>query len=553
VHTAADMTERGGREARVGRVRDRRMRRTTIEGVRGRGAADGWLVLVVAVSLGLRLPFIGVPLNADEGGYAYVAQRWLDGRGHLYDDLWISRPQGIFLAYGVIFRTLGTTVEAIHLGAWVVGLATTLFVWLFARDWLGRRAGIAAALVFTLINGSPYLEGYTANAEVFMALPAAAAAWLLLRWARRGGGRGTLVAVGMLAATATLLKPSGVVMLPVAIGFVWLADGVSWRVTSARWGWLCGGFALGMVPALIHGWLVGWHDFVYASFTYRLEYQSSATATWAHHWARLIRLVRHCRTLVMAVGLLAGIRWAAALSWPPVPAPWAASREAGLVAVPRLYGRPEARTEAETGGLLLRLWLLGCLAGIAMGGDWWFHYLIQIAAPLALWLVASLGDLNGVVSRAWRQGITLAIVALLIGPYWVVVIGGPNEISTWLYHRADVVAAGEVADYLKARSPAEASVYVAFCEPSISYLADRPSPYRYMYPQELAAIPHVEADLIAMIEAPTRPLYIVDTGRGAPFADDGRAFWTAVASRYHLEATVGGLGLYRANDEGSGR
>ncbi|HEY7032743.1 MAG TPA: glycosyltransferase family 39 protein [Thermomicrobiales bacterium] len=532
----------------AGRVRRRRKRRAAIERGKAWGAAVGWSVLVVVVSFGLRWPFIGVPLNADEGGYAYVARRWLDGRGHLYDDLWISRPQGIFLAYGLIFRTLGTSVEAIHLGAWFVGLATTLFVWLFARDWLGRRAGIAAALVFTLINGSPYLEGYTANAEVFMALPSAAVVWLLWRWMRREGGRGTLLAVGVLAAVATLLKPSGVVMLPVAIGFVWLLGDASWRQVLGRWAWIGGGFVLGMAPALIHGWLVGWHDFVYASFTYRLEYQSSATVTRAHHWERMVRLVRHCRALLAAVGVVIGARWAAGLAWRPAPVSWPAPRVAGVVAEPLFFGRSMARSDEEQGGLLLRLWLLGCLAGIAMGGDWWYHYLIQIAAPLAIWLVAALGDLSGLLGRTrWRM-VTLAIVALLIGQYWVGAIGGPNRISTWLYHREEVVAAAGVATYLNTHSPAEAPVYVAFSQPAISYLANRPSPYRYLYPQELAAVPHAEADLIAMVEAPTRPLYIVDTGRGAPFADGGRAFWAAVATRYHLEATVDGLGIYRANE-----
>jgi 4-amino-4-deoxy-L-arabinose transferase-like glycosyltransferase len=547
VRTAAETTERRDREVTAGRVRHRRIRRNAIEQLKARGAAAGWLLLVVAVSLGLRWPFFGVPLNADEGGYAYVARRWLDGRGHLYADLWVSRPQGIFLAYGLIFRTLGTSVEAIHLGAWFVGLATTLFVWLLARDWLGRRAGIAAALVFTLINGSPYLEGYTANAEVFMALPSAAVAWLLWRWVQRGGGRGSLVAVGALAAVATLLKPSGVVMLPVALGFVWLIGGASWRQAIGRSAWIGSGFALGMVPALVHGWLVGWHDFVYASVAYRLEYQSSATVTRAHHWVRMVRLVRHCRALLTAIGIVAGVRWVAGWSWPPVPASWTAPRVAGVVAEPLFFGRSTVRSEREQGGLLLRLWLFGCLAGIAMGGDWWYHYLIQIAAPLAIWLVAALVDLSGLLRRAWWWGVTLTMVALLIGQYWVGTIGDPARISTWLYHRNELVAADQVATYLRAHSPAEASVYIAFSQPAISYLADRPSPYRYLYPQELSAISHAEVDLVAMVEAPTRPVYIVDTARAAPFADGGRAFWAAVATRYHHEATVAGLGIYRAN------
>lgn len=517
----------------------------------------GWVVLVVAVGLALRWPFFGVPLNADEGGYAYVAQRWLDGRGELYADLWISRPQGIFLVYGAIFRTFGTSVEAIHAGAWFVGLITTVFVWLFARAWLGKRAALAAALVFTLINGSPYLEGYTANAEVFMALPAAAGAWLLLRWAVGpprppilGGERrerATLLGVGVLAAVATLLKPSGVVMLPVAVAFVWLLGGVSWRAAMTRAAWIGGGFALGMAPALVHGWLTGWDDFLYASVTYRLEFQSSTTVSSAHHWERLMRLVRHCRALLSAVGFLAGVRWAAGLSWPPLPAPWPAPRVSGVVAAPLFGGRTAPRTRAEVGRLLLRLWIVGCLAGIAMGGDWWYHYLIQLAAPLSIWLVAALRDLDGLLDRVWRRAVMVAVVALLIGQYWVAAIGNPDRISTWLYHRNEIVVADKVAVYLRAHAPPEAPVYVAFSQPAISYLADRPSPYRYLYPQELGALSHAQADLIAMVESPDRPLYIVDTGRRAPFPDGGRGFWTAVATRYHLEATVGGLGIYRAD------
>lgn len=522
------------------------MRRRTIERVGGRGAAIGWIVLVVAVSLVLRWPFFGVPLNADEGGYAYVTQRWLDGRGEIYGDLWISRPQGIFLAYGAIFETLGTSVEAIHTGAWLVGLATTVFVWAFARDWLGRRAAIAAALVFTLINGSPYLEGYTANAEVFMAFPAAIGVWLLLRWSRRQERSWPLFAAGVMAALATLLKPSGLVMLPVAAAFVWLLGGVSWRTMVARGGWIGGGFVLGMAPALIHGWLTGWHDFVYASVTYRLEFQSSATVSSAHHWERIQRLIRHCRALMAAVGLLVGVRWVAGLSWPPLPAPAMAPRVSGVVAEP-LFWRTMPRTESEIGGLLLRLWIVGCLAGIAMGGDWWYHYLIQLAAPISIWLVATLRDLNGLLNRTWRWAATLAVVALLIGQYWVGAIGSPDRISLWLYHRNEIVVADEVAAYLRAHAPPESPVYIAFSQPAISYLADLPSPYRYLYPQELGAIPHAQQDLIAMVESPSRPLYIVDTGRRAPFPDGGRGFWTAVATRYHLEATVGGLGIYKAD------
>ena len=104
--------------------------------VSGRGRR--WLLFAVGLSLLLRWPFLRLPMISDEGGYAYVAQRWRDGRGHLYDDLWVSRPQGIFAAYGIIQRTLGPTVADLRLGAWLASVFTLVFIWRYAREWAGR-------------------------------------------------------------------------------------------------------------------------------------------------------------------------------------------------------------------------------------------------------------------------------------------------------------------------------------------------------------------------------------------------------------------------------
>src|SRR5215211_2920014 len=101
--------------------------------------ADGWrwFFVAVGVSLALRLPFLSLPMISDEGGYAYVAQRWLAGEGRLYHDLWVSRPQGIFVVYGLILQGVGTSVEAMRFGAWLATVGTLGFVWLFARAWAG--------------------------------------------------------------------------------------------------------------------------------------------------------------------------------------------------------------------------------------------------------------------------------------------------------------------------------------------------------------------------------------------------------------------------------
>ena len=35
----------------------------------------------------------------------------------------------------------------------------------------------------------------------------------------------------------------------------------------------------------------------------------------------------------------------------------------------------------------------------------------------------------------------------------------------------------------------------------------------------------------------------------SPFANESEPFWTAVKSRYHAETTIGGMTIYRANQE----
>src|SRR5262245_40742490 len=255
------------------------MRRTEVEpmarAVSGRGRR--WLLVAIGLSLLLRLPFLRLPMISDEGGYAYVAQRWLDGRGHLYDDLWVSRPQGIFAAYGFIQRTIGPSAADLRFGAWLASVFTLVFVWRYAREWADRGTAAMAAAIFALVAAAPTIEGFTANAEVFLALPSAVAAWLLLRLRADRWPAKHLLAIGGLAGIATLLKPSGIVVLPIAVGFVWLEGAAGVRVALRRSAVVTAGFAAALAPVFVHGWLIGWDNFLFAAITYRVAHQSSLT------------------------------------------------------------------------------------------------------------------------------------------------------------------------------------------------------------------------------------------------------------------------------------
>jgi hypothetical protein len=306
------------------------------------------------------------------------------------------------------------------------------------------------------------------------------------------------------------------------------------------------GFALALAPALVHGYLVGWDNFVFAAFTYRITHQSTATNSVTHHVHALFKLFARIWPLVIAAALPAAIRWWSQREHPLAGTWWPRVSTARLGIVAWSGARPRIRPGDE-GTLLLRLWLLGCLVGIAIGGDWWFHYLIQITAPLALWLAAALFDARAVLSHRGRVFLGLATTLLLLFPYTVVAQGGSGEITKAIYGHPGYPDQMPVVSYLKEHTPPGTPVFVAFDQAALYYLADRPAIYRYLYDEELHALPESQDELIAIIESPNRPMYIVGTRRVAPFPDRGRAFWAAVGRHYHLEVTVRGVPIFRAN------
>jgi len=524
-----------------------------------------WLAVAMLLGLALRIPFFALPIIPDEGGYAYATRGWLDGTGQLYHDLWISRPQGIFYVYALVMQTLGGDVLAFRFAAWVAAALTTIAVWMFARMWAGRRAGNLAAIAFALIGASPTIEGFTANAEVFMALPAAFAAVVLLHTARHGWKTPALVLAGVLIGLATIVKPSGIVMLPVAWAFIVLAVEAPHRAYRDRSLAVLAGTVLVAIPVFIHGWVLGWSEFIYATITYRMFNQSSVSVGVLHNLYRLGAMLLYALPWLVLLALVLGVRHRATLR--------RALREGHLLLARKIRLRFDRRwleralgltaplpsvgyhlvRPTDDAGLLLRLWALGCLGGIAMGGDWWPHYLTQIAAPAAIW-IATVGDavIRDLPGRRARIALTAGIVLLLVSPYALLVRGSVNAMTETIYGHPGYLAQADVAAYLREHTTPDDTIYVAFDQAGIYYLADRRPAYRHLYDQELRGIPTSYGDLISLIQGPDRPLYIVGTLHPGPFPDDSRLFWQEVGTYYRLETTIDGVPIYRAlSDDGT--
>jgi 4-amino-4-deoxy-L-arabinose transferase-like glycosyltransferase len=502
-----------------------------------------WLGVAILLSLAVRIPFFRMPMLADEGGYAYATRGWVNGTGQLYDDLWISRPQGIFYVYAGIFDIFGTGTTALRFAAWIAIAITLVAVWTFARMCGGPVAGLIAAGVFALTSSSPNIEGFSANAEMFMGCPVALAAAWLLRVSRCGWRGWELSGIGILIGAGISLKPSAAVMIPVVIAYIALVDHRGTRLDRmCRSAWFMAGVLIVAIGSLINGWMLGWDDFIYATFTYRLTAQSAATVGLQHNLEAILRLTLRALPLVILVAALlvfhhrGGITRAIQhLRNGPVTPHWPRRKSRSrLVSQPRNNGRT-----------LLRFWIVGAIVGASIGGDWWPHYLTQLVAPLSVWIAWTLVDLWPGLRRNGRCLAAIGTIVALLFPYQLITAGGPTEMADAMFAHPGYPAQDAVAAYLREHTEPGTTIYVAFDQASIYYLADRPPAYRHLYDQELRGIPSSYSDLITIIRSPDRPQYIVSTRQPGPFADSSRAFWQEVGQYYEVVETIDGVPIYQ--------
>src|SRR6185503_6943132 len=179
------------------------------------------LFAVFALGVLLRVPTFARPmLSDDEAIYATTADALSRG-DLLYRDVVDHKPPLIYHVYQVGFRLLGPyNTHGAHALVVLAVLGTAAFLLAMARRSNGAPgaagdAGMAAAGLFLIFSTTWHdYDALGANCELFLLLPQAAAAWLLLRALAAPGGAAAStgrdvarhLAVGVLIGIAALFK-----------------------------------------------------------------------------------------------------------------------------------------------------------------------------------------------------------------------------------------------------------------------------------------------------------------------------------------------------------
>jgi hypothetical protein len=258
---------------------------------------------LACVLLAVRLPSLVQPMGADQGLYAYVGERILDG-GLPYRDAWDQKPPAIHVTYAAM-RAVWPHESAVPAADLLMAAVAALLLWQLGALLATPQIGHIAALLFLLLSNPSFarLGGVSVRAqcETFIAVAITGAFLLLADWRRRPG-IWKLGAAGMLLGVAFTFKYNTAVYAGAALFALFLWKRLTPSVLVA----LTVGF---VIPAAVFaGWFAGGHSLraLYdATVAYNLRYSGE---TYAGPLQAVIYLltfpVRHAR--VDALWLIGG-------------------------------------------------------------------------------------------------------------------------------------------------------------------------------------------------------------------------------------------------------
>ena len=166
-----------------------------------------FLFFIILGTIMFRARLINVPLERDEGEYAYIGQLILEGIP-LYTEAYNMKFPGIYFIYAGILCLFGQTHTAIHFSLLLVNVLSIILLYLFTRRTFDNWTATAASAAFALLSMSYHVQGFWANAEHFILPFVIGANIFLLSGVRRNKLRFIFLSAILFGCTA-LVKQHG--------------------------------------------------------------------------------------------------------------------------------------------------------------------------------------------------------------------------------------------------------------------------------------------------------------------------------------------------------
>ncbi len=453
-----------------------------------------WLALAVVVfglTVAIRIRLLGIPLERDEGEYAYAGQLILQGIPP-YKFAYNMKFPGTYAAYAGIMSIFGQTMTGIHLGLLLVNAATVALIFFLGRRLVNSMTGIAAAASYAILSVSPSVLGFAGHATHFVMLPVVGGALLLLNHSDRHP-LGRLLASGLLFGLGLLMKQPAIFFI--LFGAVYLLShdyraGLSWRQTILR----TVVFNCGAILPFGVTCLLLWRAGVLGKFWF-----------WAIDYARqyggLLSLSEGARVFLYNITRAIGSSW---LLW--------VLAGIGLVA-----GMWDRRTRAST-GFLVGLLVFSTLA-LCSGFYFRYHYFILVLPAISLLAGVATVQVSSLLTGHVSTGRFISLLLFSAALSWPI-FGernfffclSPARACRTIYPESPFPESIRIAEYVREHTNVNDTIAVLGSEPQIYFYSKRHSATGYIYtyslmePQKFAH--RMQLEIIQEIEF-ARPKYLI--------------------------------------------
>jgi hypothetical protein len=423
------------------------------------------LLLVLLLVGAVRIRLLAMPLERDEGEYAYAGQLMLEGVPP-YRLLYNMKMPGIYAAYAVIMAVFGQTATGIHLGLLLVNLAAIVLLYFLARRLLGPHGAVAASATYALLSTSPGVLGFAAHATQFVVVAVLGGTLLLLRAQDKGRRAGFFCSGGLFGLAFLMKQPGGAFGLFGLSLLLWAAfrrRPHTTRTDVARVALFSAGVLAPIFLTALILWRMGvWTKFWYWTVSYAAVH--SQNQSWSFGRTRLIeyfhRLGRDAWLWVLAA---IGVLW-----------------------LPRMKSGPDGR-------FLLASLLVFSVAAVCPTLNFTRHYFVMMLPALALLAglaVAAAVDLSASSAPLAIRG---APWILFLACWTLVAVSHeslfleltPDEACARTYLRNAFERYPVIGDYLRTNTPANATLAVLGSEPQLMFYSHRRSVTGYIYMYDL--------------------------------------------------------------------
>jgi hypothetical protein len=416
------------------------------------------LALTVLLVIVVRVRLLQIPLERDEGEYAYAGQLLLEGIPP-YKLAFNMKLPGTYACYGAIMAVFGQTTAGIHSGFLLVNLGTLAVLFLAARRLLDVPHAVVACISYALLSMSTGVLGLEGHATHLVVLAALGGLLLLLK-ARASGRFWTFGGSGLAFGLSFLCKQPGLFFglfgLAVLLRDVAVAPPPERGGRLRRIGFFCTGLAL---PFLLTCLLMVW------------------TGTFDRFWFWTVVYARaHAALLGWQEGLADLIdfnRKAGSVRWSCVAA------AVGLFCLVRGKGRGEAR--------LVIGWLLA-FSLIAFTASFYFsrHYFIMMLPVVCLLIAVAARRAAAIMGEVLPAGVfALACAGFIFANRAIWFEETPEAACRALYGGNPFPEAVPIAKYIQEHSSPTDTIAIMGSEPEIYFLAHRHSATGYIYMYDL--------------------------------------------------------------------